>query len=552
MVFGQDVGVVLRARKGRNILLQPHGLDVKAVAQASSEVAAVLEGDLPSSIELLDTGAGTQASLVCGHLRVLGNRYAVVYRLLHHVLIIIVSRAHSNVFASLNLVSAVSRLLVVEAKTVELTPERLLKKYAQVYLSIDALVGRGTLDLAGALLDANAQLESITPDGIKARRARQQAERAAAAAAAAGRGVKQISRRVADPHQDHARFAFQAPSELTSLQVNLPVYQLPELPQPDRPLQIARPAASAPLLEEKQPDKDEEGDKPWTSFEQEEQQQQPSPLLQYQGPPLQLAESWQAEVVGSRIMRAGLVGAVKWVSTEAKALSGSIPFQLQPPEHTDPAVATALKCALASERGVKVGQLLGSFLADTLSCLPASSALLQYHLPATFSVLPLLVRMTGGHVEQKNGAGVALLTVQYQLPREFELLAKDLVADLFVPPGFNAPRRIEPQGATWSGSQSLLRWQITPATAGIGGCLVAAFRVTKDKGGVEAAAAGLSRCYAVLRLRGQGGTITGVQMAQSGAATTPAAVEPNTNSWAAFVLARPGGVARQVLTGTPV
>eukprot|EP00879_Flechtneria_rotunda_P026706 GHRR01028526.1.p1 GENE.GHRR01028526.1~~GHRR01028526.1.p1 ORF type:complete len:252 (+),score=71.46 GHRR01028526.1:975-1730(+) len=251
-------------------------------------------------------------------------------------------------------------------------------------------------------------------------------------------------------------------------------------------------------------------------------------------------------------MRAGLVGAVKWVSTEAKALSGSIPFQLQPPEHTDPAVATALKCALASERGVKVGQLLGSFLADTLSCLPASSALLQYHLPATFSVLPLLVRMTGGHVEQKNGAGVALLTVQYQLPREFELLAKDLVADLFVPPGFNAPRRIEPQGATWSGSQSLLRWQITPATAGIGGCLVAAFRVTKDKGGVEAAAAGLSRCYAVLRLRGQGGTITGVQMAQSGAATTPAAVEPNTNSWAAFVLARPGGVARQVLTGTPV
>lgn len=33
-----------------------HGLDVKAVTQAANEVAAVLEGDLPSSMELLDVG----------------------------------------------------------------------------------------------------------------------------------------------------------------------------------------------------------------------------------------------------------------------------------------------------------------------------------------------------------------------------------------------------------------------------------------------------------------------------------------------------------------
>lgn len=33
-----------------------HGLDVKAITQAATEVAAVLEGDLPSSIELIDTG----------------------------------------------------------------------------------------------------------------------------------------------------------------------------------------------------------------------------------------------------------------------------------------------------------------------------------------------------------------------------------------------------------------------------------------------------------------------------------------------------------------
>jgi hypothetical protein len=55
-----------------------------------------------------------------------------VYRLLHGVLVIVVSRSHANVFANLNLVAAISRLLVAELKSVEITPERLLKKYAQV------------------------------------------------------------------------------------------------------------------------------------------------------------------------------------------------------------------------------------------------------------------------------------------------------------------------------------------------------------------------------------------------------------------------------------
>jgi hypothetical protein len=48
-----------------------------------------------------------------------------------------------------------------------------------------------------------------------------------------------------------------------------------------------------------------------------------------QGPPLHLRESWQVEVVGSKIVRAGLLGAVKWAAPEAKALAGSTPFRLQ-------------------------------------------------------------------------------------------------------------------------------------------------------------------------------------------------------------------------------
>jgi hypothetical protein len=82
------------------------------------------------------------------------------------------------------------------------------------------------------------------------------------------------------------------------------------------------------------------------------------------------------------------------------------------------------------------------------------------------------------------------------------LCCADLVADVYVPPGFAAPRRVAPQGAFWSATQSMLRWPLGTVGQGASGVLVAAFRV---KGGAEAAAAGLARCHAVLKLQGEGG-----------------------------------------------
>lgn len=93
-------------------------------------------------------------------------------------------------------------------------------------------------------------------------------------------------------------------------------------------------------------------------------------------------------------------------------------WSLQPPDKPSAMVVNSLRSSLASSKGTKHGAVLGSFLADTLSPLPAAAALLQYNLPATFEVMPLLVRITGGFVEHKNGAAVALVTVQWHVPRE--------------------------------------------------------------------------------------------------------------------------------------
>jgi hypothetical protein len=65
------------------------------------------------------------------------RRYAAVYRLVHQVLVIVVSAAHANVLSCLNLAASISRLLVAEARSIELTQERILKKYAQVRRGTD-------------------------------------------------------------------------------------------------------------------------------------------------------------------------------------------------------------------------------------------------------------------------------------------------------------------------------------------------------------------------------------------------------------------------------
>lgn len=102
---------------------------------------------------------------------------------------------------------------------------------------------------------------------------------------------------------------------------------------------------------------------------------------------------------------------------------------VQAAEEANYQVTTALKCALASEKGARGGPLLGTFIADTLSPLPASAPVLQYYLPATFGVLPLMARMSGGVVEQTSGAAVVLLTVQYHVPREIK---QTITGDFFL------------------------------------------------------------------------------------------------------------------------
>lgn len=67
--------------------------------------------------------------------------------------------------------------------------------------------------------------------------------------------------------------------------------------------------------------------------EKEEEAAEEAPIaaisLAPKGPALRLRESWVAEAAGGALLRAGLSGAVLWASSEAKSLSGSIPFKFE-------------------------------------------------------------------------------------------------------------------------------------------------------------------------------------------------------------------------------
>ncbi len=114
---------------------------------------------------------------------------------------------------------------------------------------------------------------------------------------------------------------------------------------------------------------------------------------------------WRAEVQGSRVLRAGLSGTVRWLSAELRTFSSSVPFRLLPPEFPDKLLVTALKAAQRSDKGAKPGVAPGVFQADSYCHLPVSVPLLRYQLPATAYAAPLMAQATHTVLQVGDGRG---------------------------------------------------------------------------------------------------------------------------------------------------
>ena len=59
-------------------------------------------------------------------------RYRVVYRLVNSVYVMTVAAAHTNVFYTLQLVEGAVRVLVAACKGVDVTPDKVTRRYPEV------------------------------------------------------------------------------------------------------------------------------------------------------------------------------------------------------------------------------------------------------------------------------------------------------------------------------------------------------------------------------------------------------------------------------------
>ncbi|CAL5229785.1 g13174 [Coccomyxa viridis] len=161
----ESLAIVLRARGGSNFLVHARGVDAKDAAECSREVAGVLakfadaggKGDT-------DRGGDNPPPFSFGEMLLLSGRHRVVYRLVGGVYLMVVAAVQANVLWLLNLLDACVRVVIGVAKSVEVTPDKLARRYPELYLALSAVLASGGQQPLTALQEADAELAALVPD----------------------------------------------------------------------------------------------------------------------------------------------------------------------------------------------------------------------------------------------------------------------------------------------------------------------------------------------------------------------------------------------------
>ncbi|XP_074579186.1 uncharacterized protein LOC141835707 [Curcuma longa] len=119
----------------------------------SSSSAAAAATSLSSSTDDLDSSLGDDPLAASGGQLVVGveSKYRVVYRLVNSVYVLGVTTAdhHSNLFECINTVNHAVSVVVAACRGVDVTPEKLHRKYPEVYMALDIILrGVGSVRLA--------------------------------------------------------------------------------------------------------------------------------------------------------------------------------------------------------------------------------------------------------------------------------------------------------------------------------------------------------------------------------------------------------------------
>eukprot|EP00873_Tetraselmis_striata_P045828 jgi/Tetstr1/466092/TSEL_010676.t1 len=171
MVGYGGMAVALRARGGRNMLLQTRGIPANEVKEAVKQVVATLSTFARSGGRCDPDGPGDHSpSFSFGYIAVNNSRQLAIYRLVNAVYVIVVAVPGTPMSALVKVADAITGGLVEVCRGPEVTLDKVAKKYAEVYVIISGLLAVGGERLALAASESAGLMSLMFPDDKKERK----------------------------------------------------------------------------------------------------------------------------------------------------------------------------------------------------------------------------------------------------------------------------------------------------------------------------------------------------------------------------------------------
>ncbi|KAK9788863.1 hypothetical protein WJX73_003471 [Symbiochloris irregularis] len=144
MVAIHNIAVALRAKDGHNFLLQTKGLDTKMVAEAMNFAADSLSENAQNHGRGDEDWSGdTAPAFAFDEVATQISGVRVVFRRIHLVWVLVVIPAAGSMLTALQVLEQMTRVCLAAVRGPEVTPDKLMKKFPEVYLALAAVLASG-------------------------------------------------------------------------------------------------------------------------------------------------------------------------------------------------------------------------------------------------------------------------------------------------------------------------------------------------------------------------------------------------------------------------
>ena len=511
---------------------------------------------LPSTSQLgdvrLDDGScDALPSVALGRQWALHSRVMVSYRLVGAVYVLIVTEPQANVFLCLQLLDAVSKALVGVARGIDVTLEKLIKRYSELFGMIDGLLSGGMAALPTAFSHASATNEKLIVMPSSAADAARRLKRIlgnkegkeSAFAVAAGMTKEEDYEPNGQPQQPSTPTAEELAQYNQSSLLSDPLakisFEIPEDALPPPPPRAAGakkrsrsptraiippppPSAFAGAVKEKEEDESgmlKEGgegeEENAVTLEEEEEEEEEEPVRAVVAPAdvlqsLQFVEIWKAEVRGDTVKKAGTECLVR--RRLAPMGVDSTRFKLAALKESPIIDACLLTAKMHPEHTLQEGQEFKAQLHGTsMECQYLKFTLPAISCPAPITVQLLVVPGTAGG-RDRSWQGLAVLRYAVH-PNALPGGLLDVNVDLDLAPDAGGDVvRISPE-ADWCRDECRVRWTLGTLKPGSEGALRVVLKAGKGAAPDRATTALKERTVARVSYSARPGkTLSGVTM----------------------------------------